>query len=254
MLVSKRFILDRHKTLDFLKKLESGDNNAVTCYFPSGALVTDIGNKVHTIPALFTAPREVVSLAAQSETGAVLFWGNKYKALLLPPFPLKEKYFTSGYETGTLVSMLVQDHTIALVLVRLGSFAVGVCRGEVFAASKVGTGLVHGRHRQGGSSSGRFARHREKQIEIFLIRVCEHAREKIEPYARELEYIVFGGARTTILMLRKQCSFLQQFEDRMLPVLLTIPDPRQAVLEDAVHSIWSSHIVEWAENDKSKAE
>ncbi len=54
----------------------------------------------------------------------------------------------------------------------------GFQRGKAFS-QKVERCLVHGRHRQGGSSSHRFERHRDKQIETFLNRVCEHVQETI---------------------------------------------------------------------------
>jgi peptide subunit release factor 1 (eRF1) len=146
-----------------------------------------------------------------------------------------------------LRSRLEHDLMIALVLVRLGSYAIGVSRGEKLLTSKVGTGLVHGRHRQGGSSAHRFERHRDKQIETFLNRVCQHAREQLEPYVKSLDYIVYGGARETILLLQKYCPLLMKLETPVLPPLLDIPDPRQAVLETAIGRVWSSTVVEWEE-------
>jgi hypothetical protein len=38
---------------------------------------------------------------------------------------------------------------------------------------------------------------------------------------------------------------MNQFDDRILRMLLDIPDPRQAVLEKAVGSVWSTDIMEW---------
>jgi peptide subunit release factor 1 (eRF1) len=107
---------------------------------------------------------------------------------------------------------------------------------------------VHARHKKGGSSQARFARHREKQIEQFLDRVCSHMREHIEPHARSLDYLVYGGARTTILSLRKRCPLLNQFEDRTLRMLLDIPEPRQIVLEKAIDTIWATDVIEWCED------
>jgi peptide subunit release factor 1 (eRF1) len=131
----------------------------------------------------------------------------------------------------------------------LGAYSIGICRGTELVDSKTGTGLVHARHKKGGSSQARFARHREKQIEQFLIRVCGHVREHVETYSRSLDYLVYGGARTTILLLRKRCPFLNQFEDRILRMLLDIPEPRQPVLEQALGAIWSTDVIEWFEAD-----
>jgi peptide subunit release factor 1 (eRF1) len=145
--------------------------------------------------------------------------------------------------------LLKYDFLVALVLVRLGAFSVGICQGTKIIDSKTGTGLVHARHKKGGSSQARFARHREKQIEEFLGRVCSHVREHIEPYAPSLDYLVYGGARTTILMLRKQCLFLSQFDGRILRMLLDIPEPRRAVMEKAIDTVWSTSIIEWLQDN-----
>jgi peptide subunit release factor 1 (eRF1) len=169
--------------------------------------------------------------------------------LVLPPFPLSEEYITNGYDIGPLRSLLSHDFLIGLVLVRLGAYSVGICRGTELIGSKTGTGLVHARHKKGGSSQARFARHREKQIEQFLERVCGHVREHVEPHARSLDYLVYGGARTTILALRKRCLFLSQFDDRILRMLLDIPEPRQTVLEKAIGTIWATDVIEWCEKN-----
>jgi peptide subunit release factor 1 (eRF1) len=181
--------------------------------------------------------------------GAAFFWSPPQAYLILPPFPIAEEYITDGYDIEPLRSLLSQDFLIALVLVRLGAYSIGVCRGTELIDSKTGTGLVHARHKKGGSSQARFARHRGKQIEQFLNRVCGHVRKHIEPHARSLDYLVYGGARTTILSLHKRCPFLNQFDDRILRMLLDIPEPRQAVLEKAIGTVWSTDVIEWCEDN-----
>ena len=206
--------------------------------------ITDLLQKTTKTQSI---PYDAVRLAATSQTGSVIFRGQTQKYLILPPFPLKEKYVTNGYETEPLFSLLSKDYTIGIVLVRLGHFSVGVCQGEKLILHDSGTGLVHGRHRQGGSSAARFQRRRQDQTHHFLERVSEHLQEKLEPYARTLDYFVYGGARVTILKLQKQCPFLEQFDDRLLPPLLEVQDPRFSVLEEAVIDIWSSKVTEWKE-------
>jgi peptide subunit release factor 1 (eRF1) len=168
--------------------------------------------------------------------------------VVLPPFLIAEEYMANGYDVEPLRHLLSRDLLIALVLVRLGAYSIGVYRGTELIDSKTGTGLVHARHKKGGSSQARFARHREKQIEAFLTRVCGHVREYMEPQARSLDYLVYGGARTTILLLRKRCPFLNQFDDRILRMLLDIPEPRKAVLEKAAVTVWSTDVIEWCED------
>ena len=160
---------------------------------------------------------------------------------------MKEQYIINGFETEPLLAVLSTDYTIGIVLVRLGHYSIGVCQGEKLILHDSGTGLVHGRQRQGGSSAARFQRRRQDQTHHFLERVGEHLRERLEPYAKTMDYFVYGGARVTILKLQKQVPFLKQFNKRLLPPLLEIQDPRFSVLEKVVTDIWSSKITELQE-------
>jgi len=248
MLISRRFRLGRLKMLDFLDELALTENKAISLYVPQGTTQDRVENLLGKVFAASVVPPGVAEATAGSAMGAAFFWSPPRMHLVLPPFPIAQEYMTSGYDVEPLRSLLSHDFLIALVLVRLGAYSIGICRGTELIDSKTGTGLVHARHKKGGSSQARFARHREKQIEQFLIRVCGHAREHIEPHARSLDYLVYGGARTTILLLRKRCPFLSQFDDRILRTLLDIPDPRQAVLEKGVGSVWSTDVIEWFED------
>jgi hypothetical protein len=249
MFISKRFHLSRAKTLNFLDELASTEGKAISLYLPRGTPQARVENLLGKVFAATAIPPDMAEAIAGSGTGAAFFWSPPRTYLVLPPFPIAEEYITDGYDVGSLRSLLSHDFLIALVLVRLGSYSIGICRGTELIDSKTGTGLVHARHKKGGSSQARFARHREKQIEQFLVRVCGHVREHIEPHARSLDYLVYGGARTTILSLRKQCPFLSQFDDRILRMLLDISEPRQAVLGKAVSTVWSTDIIEWCEDD-----
>ena len=249
MLIAKRSYLGRSKMLDFLDELASTEGKAVSLYLPRGTTPDRVESLLEKMFAAGATPSGVAEAAAGSAMGAAFFWSPSQMYLLLPPFPIVDEYMTSGYDVEPLRSLVGHDFVIALVLVRLGSYSVGVCRGMELIDSKTGTGLVHARHKKGGSSQARFARHREKQIEQFLIRVCGHVREHIEPHARSLDYLVYGGARTTILLLRKQCPFLNQFDDHILRMLLDIPEPRKPVLEKAIGTVWSTDVIEWCEDD-----
>ncbi len=189
----------------------------------------------------------MTGLAGRSPTGTVIFYSPDHMCLVLPSFPVKEKLAGSGLITAPLESLVQTDYLIAFILVRLGSYAVGVCRGEQIISSKVGTGLVHGRHKKGGSSAHRFERHRDKQIEYFLTRVCQRTRDHLEPHEKSFDFLVYGGARTTVQLLQKQCSFVSKLDTATLPPLYDIPEPRQAVLESAINRVWSSTVIEWRE-------
>jgi peptide subunit release factor 1 (eRF1) len=235
--------------LGFLDELALTEGKAISLYLPQGTPQARVENLLGQLFAITAIPPDMAEIMADSEMGAAFFWSSPQMHLVLPPFPIAEEYITDGYDVGPLHSLLSQDFLIGLVLVRLGAYSIGICRGTELIDSKTGTGLVHARHKKGGSSQARFARHRGKQIEQFLERVCGHAREHIEPHARALDYLVYGGARTTILSLRKRCPFLSQFDDRILRTLLDIPEPRKAALEKAVGTIWSTDVIEWCEDN-----
>jgi len=248
MLISKRFRLGRSKMVDFLDKLASTEGKAVSLYLSQGTTQDRVEKLLEKVFPTSAIPLGAAEAAAGSRTGAAFFWSPPQMYLALPPFPIAEEYMTNGCDVEPLRSLLGHDFLMALVLVRLGAYSIGIWRGTELIDSKTGTGLVHARHKKGGSSQARFARHREKQIEQFLLRVCGHVREQIEPHARSLDYLVYGGARTTILLLRKQCRFLGQFDDRILRMLLDIPDPRKPVLEKSVSTVWSTEVIEWRED------
>jgi len=245
MLAPRQFSLNRAKTIRFLDELETTAGTARSLYVPFGMSLPEVRNLLGQAFDLQDMPGELPDLAARSKTGAVLFCSPSRRCLILPPFPIAEERFTDGCIVESLRSMLNRDFMIALVLVRLGAYAIGICQGESLITSKVGTGLVHGRHKKGGSSQQRFRRHREKQIEYFLNRVCCHAQEQLQPQSRALDYVAYGGAWTTILLLQKCCPFLRQFDTRTLPPLLDISKPNRAVLEAAVGRIWLSRVIEW---------
>jgi hypothetical protein len=247
MLVSKSFKLTREKTKELLHRLETYNDEAITIFLPPGISADAISAFFQKTQKTQSIPYDAVRLAATSPTGSMLFWGLTQKYLVSPPFPVKEQYIINGFETEPLLSVLSKDFTIGIVLVRLGHYSIGVCQGEKLILHDSGTGLVHGRQRQGGSSAARFQRRRQDQTHHFLERVGEHLKERLEPYARTMDYFVYGGARVTILKLQKQVPFLKQFNKRLLPPLLEIQDPRFSVLEKVVTDIWSSKVTEWQE-------
>lgn len=235
--------------LDFLKELSEIPSDACqTLYLPPHLQTVELAELVRELPTSADIADNLVDLSVRSNTGTAIFWSATKKYLVVPPFPITERCAFPSLETKLLYSLLSKDYYIGIVLVRLGSYAIGVCLGDKLLGSKVGTGLIHGRHRQGGSSAHRFERHRDKQIESFLIRVCHHAHEQLEPYVKIIDYMVYGGARTTILMLEKYCPLLGKMGKSNLPPLLDIPEPRLAVLKTAVNLIWSSTVYSWTED------
>ncbi len=247
MLVSSQRRFDRRRLLHLLDKLEAAPGAAMSVYLPQGLSQSEIEKMLMTMAGAGQIIHDLIDEIDKSTTGAVLFWGEQYRYLIMPPFSIIDKPIFYGYEVQPLRSLLQQDLVIVLLLVRLGAYAIGVFQGEELLSSKVGTGLIHSSHKKGGSSQHRFERHREKQIQAFFDRVCIRAREKIEPFVQKLDYVCYGGERNTVLSFRKRCSFLQILEDRTLGPLLNVREPRQATLITAISEVWSSRVIQWHE-------
>lgn len=251
MLTTTRHRFTRQRMLRLLDELEAAEGRATSLYVPCDLPLPEVEKALESPlgPGMEEAMPDIDKAVARSKTGAVIFWGEQGKYLVLPPFPIKERLFSSGYDVEPLRALLQQELTVALILLRLGAYAIGVFQGERLVSSKIGTGLVHSRHRQGGSSAHRFERHREKQMEYFFTRVCGHVREHLEPHLQQVDYVIYGGERHTLLSFRKQCEFLRQFDDRVLDTTLNVREPKQATLEAAISQAWSSEVVVWEEDE-----
>ncbi len=247
MLVPVERRLNRRRMLHLLELVESGTGPATTIYIPRGLSVSGVEKTLAIVPDTGEVSPDIAAEAVKSTTGAVLFWGEQQKYMVLPPFPVAEKMVSPGYDVEGLRDMLQRDLVIALVLVRLGSYAVGVFQNSRLLSSKVGTGLIHSRHRKGGSSQRRFERHRDAQMHAFFSRVCLRAQEKMEPYLEQIDFVRYGGEQGTVHSFRRQCRFMEALQDRTLEALLNVREPRQATLEKAIDDVWSSRVVQWKE-------
>ncbi len=247
MLTKKDYKITRTKLTAKLAEIVHISEPSTTIYLPANISLTDIEVLLKQISLVGKTLPEIINFVAGTETGAIIFWGQNYKLLIKPPFPVKEKYITTGYDTEILSNILNQPAKIGIILVRLGFYSLGIAENERLIAHKTGTGLVHGRQRQGGSSANRFRQRRVEQTHHFLERVVVHTKEMFESQVKTLDYFVYGGARTTITKLLKHNIFFKQFENRLLPPLLDIPNPHYDVMEKAVTDIWSSRVMEWTE-------
>ncbi len=237
--------LPKVRLLHLLEELHASSIEAASLCLPPNLSRTGVDDIIAAALDVTTVPVDLPDAIVGSPTGAIIFWGPRHRYLIMPPFPVREQRISNACEIEPLYSLLHQDFLIALVIVRLGEYGIGVYRGERLLSSKVGTGLVHARHRQGGSSSHRFERHREKQMETFFTRVCTHVREVLEPHLGDVDYLVYGGTRETTADFRKQCHFLRQFDARTIDLLLGTRDPNQRGLAEAIEEAWSSRVIQW---------
>ena len=180
---------------------------------------------------------------AASETGAVFFWSSVLQMLIIPPFPITDGFHKSGFYTSALRNLIRREPTLGVLLLRMGGYSVGLFRGQRLVASKTGTRYVKGRHSAGGTSQGRFARVREKQIHYLYVKVCSVMREKWEPYQRELDHIFLGGERHTLTGFIKECPFIQRLEPLIAERILTVGEPRRRELDRMPRELWMSKVL-----------
>lgn len=165
-----------------------------------------------------------------------------------PPFPpLDAGAFAAGTDAAPFAALL--DHvrrprTVGVVLVRLGGYAVGVFAGRDLRASKVGSRLVHGRHRAGGSSANRFARRRRNQARSALDAAAETAVAILAGPARagDLDAVVRGGDRRALAEVFEDPR-LAGVERLAVDRIIAVPDPRLKVLQGTPDQFLATRVV-----------
>jgi hypothetical protein len=130
-----------------------------------------------------------------------------------------------------------------VLLVRKGGFAVATCHGPAVVGSKVGQRHVQGRTKAGGQSQQRFARRRDNQARQAYEAAAEHAhRILVLESTVPMGALVCGGDRAAVDQVLADPRLRRLAEVRTEP-WLAVPDPRRAVLEQAVRD-GSSVVVE----------
>ncbi len=130
---------------------------------------------------------------------------------------------------------------LGVVLVRRGGYAVALARQGVITASKVGSRHVQSRTAAGGWSQHRFARRRGNQADALVEAVVGHAvrillggDESPKTGAPGIPHgLVVGGDRALVAQVLDG-SGLRCLLDLPRRELYDLPDPRRAVLEDAL--------------------
>jgi peptide subunit release factor 1 (eRF1) len=158
-----------------------------------------------------------------------------------PPFGLSHEALYESLVLEPLFEELFRDRVVAAVLVRLGGFAVGVFEGERLVASKVGTRFVKGRHKKGGSSSGRFRRRREEQARSLIDAAVETTVHVLEPWRERIEFVAFGGDRRAVDQLLEDAR-LAWLAEKRVPRFFTTEDPRQRTLEHLPYDLYAAEV------------
>jgi hypothetical protein len=159
-----------------------------------------------------------------------------------PAFGLAHEGAYDEIHLEPLFEELARDRVVGALLVRLGGFAVGVFEGERLVASKVGTRFVKGRHKKGGSSSGRFRRRREEQARQLIEAAAETALNVLEPWRERIEFVALGGDRRAVDELLAAEPRLAWLAEKRLARFFTTEDPRLRTLERLPYDLYAAEV------------
>ena len=161
-----------------------------------------------------------------------------------PPFGLDHEADYPVVRAEPLLEALFVEPTVAVALVRLGGYAVGVFEGERLVASKVGSRFVKGRHKKGGSSANRFRRRREEQERELIDKAAEEAARVLGPWRARVERVALGGDRTAVGRVLAAHPDLAWLEPLALERFFDVPEPRLRVLEALPYQLYAAKVVE----------
>ena len=141
-----------------------------------------------------------------------------------PPFSAS---YDGPADVASFTDTCVPPPRWGVLLVRKGGFAVARLERERTVESKVGQRHVQGRTKAGGQSQQRFARRRDNQARMAYEAAAEHAARILTG----VRLVVTGGDHVAVeaVLTDRRLSALV-----VAPPFLTVPDPRRAILEQAV--------------------
>ena len=185
---------------------------------------------------------KVVNLVGRSDTGTILLKENQTITVVIPPVPLILNSDVTMLEVSELQRLLSIDRTIAVILLRLGRYAVSILEGEKVVKSRTGTRYVKNRHRAGGSSQRRFERSRDRLVRELFDKTCQTANELLPFSSDNLDHIVLGGEKTTIRHFIDRCNYLNRMQHKILDRRLVVRVPNQHSLKTVGVEAWKSQI------------
>ena len=244
-MVVRRRALPPVALVRYLDDLDAGASGGATAFMRPGEDADALAERLPE-DARAGLTSDLRSAVSGAEAGVVALWDPPTLRLVLPPFPVPEMPATAtdGLDTGPLRTLLASEPLIAVVLVRLGRYGIGVYRGRALVASKTDRRYVKGQHRAGGTSANRFRRIREKQADELFKAVCRSAQALLSAYEGQIEHLLLGGERSTLQGFRNRCPYLARFDGVLRRRVLDVREPGQAALEGLQRTLWESVVYE----------
>ena len=176
--------------------------------------------------------------------GSARFELGESVLVVTPPFGLEEEGEYEVLRVQPVLDALLAEPMVAVLLVRLGGYAVGVFEGQKLVASKVGTRFVKGRHKKGGSSANRFRRRREEQERELIDAAAEEAARVLGPWRDRVEHVALGGDRSAVSRVLEARADLGWLRPLALERFFDVVDPRLRVLEALPYQLYAAKVVE----------
>ena len=180
--------------------------------------------------------------------GHTVYGGGEVRiddVVVRPTFGLAHEGEYDHVHVGPLLEEISQDHLVAVLLVRLGGYAVGMLDGEQIVTSKVGSRFVKNRHKKGGSSASRFRRRREEQERALIGAAADTAAQVLDPWRDRIEFAALGGDRRASQQVTADPR-LTWLAERALPRFFTTGDPRHRELERLPYDLYAAETSEGA--------
>ncbi|NQW18038.1 MAG: hypothetical protein HQ478_11205 [Chloroflexi bacterium] len=137
-----------------------------------------------------------------------------------------------------LIEFITIPRLVAIVLLRLGAYSVGLAKDGDLLVTKSDTRYVKGQHKKGGQSQRRFERNREKWVRELFDKACRDFKERVGERSREVNHLALGGDRQVLNSFVKRCPEVAKLADRKLPVLLRVDRPNTTALKECVRGLW----------------
>jgi hypothetical protein len=176
--------------------------------------------------------------------GSARFELDEAVLTITPPFGLAHEGEYDVLRVEPLLEALETEPTVAVLLVRMGGYAVGVFEGEKLLASKVGSRFVKGRHKKGGSSANRFRRRRGEQERELVDAAAEEAARVLGPWRGRAQYVALGGDRTAVSRVLESRADLAWLQPLALDRFFDVVEPRLRVLEALPYQLYAAKVVE----------
>jgi hypothetical protein len=189
--------------------------------------------------------------AQSSDNGVILISvvdslvGIRPRLALLPPFPISDSSESNSFDT--VRQHMVNHRAIAIILLRLGNWAIAIAEDGELVVTKTGSRYVKNQHKKGGQSSNRFRRGREKWIRELFDQAGEVASARFRDYTGHLEYLVMGGDRVVLGQFLKRIKLPNGLGDRALPNRISVDQPGRKSLDNAVRDAWSYRMYEFVD-------